>query len=388
MKKIIALILALCLCVGLCSAVAEGIPADQIKIGYITIGDQNEGYSANHLGGLERAIAALGIDESQVIYKYNVPESEAAYEASVDLAEQGCNIIFATSFGHETYELLAAEEYPEVEFCHATGSGAAASGLSNFHNYFYSVYESRYVSGIVAGLKLQEMIDNGTITADQAKIGYVGAFPFAEVISGYTSFYLGARSVCPSATMEVKYTNSWGDLALEKETAEALIASGCVMIGQHADTTGAPSAAQAAGVYCVGYNIDMTSVAPDTALTSAAGDWGAYVKYALECVMSGEAIATDWCQGYADSAVYLTGLNESIVAPGTAEKVAEAEAAFAAGEIKVFDCANFTVGGEHLTEYVPYGMTENVIVDGVFAESSLRSAPYFDCVIDGISVVE
>ena len=233
------------------------------------------------------------------------------------------------------------------------------------------------------------MIEDGTITADAAKIGYVGAFPFAEVISGFTSFFLGARSQCPSVTMEVRYTNSWADMALEKETAEALIADGCVLISQHADTTGAPSACEAAGVPCVGYNISMLPVAPNTALTSAAGDWGAYVTYAVKCLIDGEEIDRDWCKGYAEGAVYTTELNDSIVAPGTAEKVAELEAGFKAGTVKVFDTSAFTVNGETLTSYTTaYGLDGiEMVSDGEFHESSVRSAPYFDILIDGITAV-
>ena len=391
MKKFVSLLLALCLVLGLCmvSATAEGIPADQIKIGYITIGDENEGYSANHLNGLKKAQEALGISDDQVLCKYNVPETEAAEEAAIDLAEQGCNIIFATSFGHEPYVFKVAKKYPDIQFCHATGTAAMSSPLNNVHNYFYAVYESRYVSGVVAGMKLAQMIEDGTITADAAKIGYVGAFPFAEVISGFTSFFLGARSQCPSVTMEVRYTNSWADMALEKETAEALIADGCVLISQHADTTGAPSACEAAGVPCVGYNISMLPVAPNTALTSAAGDWGAYVTYAVKCLIDGEEIARDWCKGYAEGAVYTTELNDSIVAPGTAEKVAELEEAFKAGTVKVFDTSTFTVNGETLTSYTTaYGLEGiEMVSDGEFHESSVRSAPYFDILIDGITAV-
>ena len=376
MKKILGLLLALCLIAGCTSAFAAGIPVEQVKIGYITIGDENEGYSANHLNGLKEAQAALGISDDQVLCKYNVHETEHAKEAANDLDEQ-------------SYVFQAAAEYPNIQFCHATGNSAMNSELTNVHNYFYAVYESRYVSGVVAGMKLAQMIEDGTITAENAKIGYVGAFPFAEVISGFTAFFLGARSQCPSVTMEVRYTNSWGDMALEKETAEALIADGCVLISQHADTTGAPSACEAAGVPCVGYNISMLPVAPNTALTSAAGDWGAYVTYAVKCLIDGEEIDRDWCKGYAEGAVYTTELNDSIVAPGTAEKVAELEEAFKAGTVKVFDTSAFTVNGETLTSYTTaYGLEGiEMVSDGEFHESSVRSAPYFDILIDGITAV-
>lgn len=203
-----------------------------------------------------------------------------------------------------------------------------SSPLNNVHNYFYAVYESRYVSGVVAGMKLAQMIEDGTITADAAKIGYVGAFPFAEVISGFTSFFLGARSQCPSVTMEVRYTNSWADMAAGKGNRRGSDRRRLRAHFPAADTTGAPSACEAAGVPCVGYNISMLPVAPNTALTSAAGDWGAYVTYAVKCLIDGEEIDRDWCKGYAEGAVYTTELNDSIVAPGTAEKVAGAGSRF------------------------------------------------------------
>ena len=406
MKKLACLLLALCMMLGMVSVNAEGVPASEIKIGMICIGDENEGYTANHINGLRFAMDALGIDESQVIFKYNIPETEAAYEAAVDLAEQGCDIIFANSFGHETYVFLAAEEYPEIEFCHATGTNASSTGLTNTHNYFTAIYEARYVSGVVAGMKLNQMIEEGKITADQAKIGYVGAFPFEEVKSGYTAFFLGARSVCPSATMEVKFTNSWGDMALEKEAAQALIANGCVLISQHADTTGAPSACEELGVPCVGYNISMIAAAPNNALVSSACNWGAYCTYALQNVINGTEFSSDWCYGYVDGAVFLTELNEGVVAPGTAEKVAEIEAGLKNGTIKVFDVTTFTVQPSangaytvdaegHLVsafaldtdgDWAPD--THEAIIDGAFAESYYRSAPYFGIDIDGITMVE
>ena len=277
------------------------------------------------------------------------------------------------------------------------------AGLENFHNYFAAIYEARYVTGIVAGLKLNEMIADGKITAETAKMGYVGAFPFAEVISGYTAFFLGARSVCPSVTMEVRYTNSWGDMALEKETAEALIANGCVLISQHADTTGAPTACEAAGVPCVGYNISMITAAQNTALTSSAVNWDAYYGYALKNVLDGTTFPADWSAGYVEGAVTLTELNPLTVPAGAAEKVAEVEAALKEGTLKVFDVSTFTapagagytVDAEgHLTsafatdtngDWVPDA--NEVVIDGYFSESSVQSAPYFSIIIDGINAV-
>ena len=363
----------------------KGIAKEDLKVGVIYIGDENEGYTAAHMKGIDEMEEKLGLDDSQIIEKTLIGEDEGCYDAAADLADQGCNIIFATSFGHETYILQAAQEYPDIQFCHATGYQAASSGLSNMHNYFDAIYEARYVSGVVAGMKLNEMIENGDITADQAKIGYVGAFPYAEVISGYTAFYLGAKSVCPSVTMEVKYTNSWASFDLEKECADALISDGCVLISQHADTTGAPTACEAAGVPCVGYNIDMTSVAPNTALTSASMDWGVYYTYAVQCMLDGTAIDTDWCKGFAEGADKITALNDKTVAEGTEEKVKEVEDALIDGSLHVFDTSAFTVDGKELDTYKK-GDTE-YISDGYFHESEYGSAPAFDIAIDGITSI-
>lgn len=360
-----------------------------IKVGAIYIGDENEGYTAAHMQGIDDMMSALGLSEDQVIEKTNIPEDESCYDAAVDLADQGCNIIFATSFGHESYILQAAAEFPEVQFFHATGYQAASSGLSNVHNYFTAIYQARYVSGVVAGMKLNEMIENGDITAETAKMGYVGAFPYAEVVSGYTAFYLGAKSVCPSVTMDVQYTNSWADMSGEAEVATQLIADGCVLICQHADTTGAPGACQSAGVPCVGYNIDMTSVAPDSALTSSTNNWGVYYTATVKNVMEGVANPTDWAEGYATGAVGITQLNDAIVAEGTAEKVAEVEAALADGSLNVFDTTTFTVNGSSIEDLIAgggdYAKYEAYVSDGYFHESEIASAPAFDLRIDGIT---
>lgn len=372
---------------------AAGAPvaAADVKVGIIYIGDENEGYSAAHMAGIDAMMQEYGLSEDQVIEKTVVPEDESSYDAAVDLAEQGCNIIFGNSFGYETYMIQAATEYPEVEFCHATGYQAASSGLANMHNYFTSIYESRYVSGVVAGMKLNEMIADGTITEDEAKMGYVGAYPYAEVISGFTSFYLGAKSVCPSVTMEVQYTNSWGDMSSEAETASKLIDDGCVLISQHADTTGAPSACEEKGVPCVGYNVDMTTVAPSSALTSASINWAPYYTYAVGCVMNGETISTDWCQGYAEGAVRITDLNADVVAEGTADMVAEVETALKDGSLHVFDTATFTVNGSSLEDLIAQGgdyeKYSAYVSDGYYHESELASAPSFDVIIDGITSV-
>ncbi len=406
MKKVLSILLTMGLAISMlagCGSDAESADgtaaatgtevaaASDIKVGIMYIGDENEGYTAAHMAGIDAMMQTLGLSEDQVIEKTLVPEDESCYDAAVDLAEQGCSIIFGNSFGFESYMLQAAAEYPDIQFCHATGYQAASSGLANMHNYFTAVYESRYVSGVVAGLKLNEMIADGTITEAQAKMGYVGAFPYAEVISGFTSFYLGAKSVCPSVTMEVQYTNSWADMSGEAEVATKLIDDGCVLISQHADTTGAPSACETKGVPCVGYNVDMISVAPNSALTSASIDWAPYYTYAVECVMNGDAIETDWCQGYADGAVRITDLNDATIADGTADKVAEVEAALKDGSLHVFDSANMTVDGSSLEDLIAQGGDYEkyaaYVSDGYYHESELASAPAFDLIIDGITSV-
>jgi len=359
------------------------------KIGCIFVHDENSGYDIAHIDGIRAAMETLGIPEENVIFKYNIPEDETCYDTAVDLAEEGCTHIFSNSYGHQSHMQLAAEEYPEVIFCPATGDTAATSGLANLKNYFNYTFESRYVSGVVAGMKLAELLDSGA--ASEPLVGYVGAFPYAEVVSGYTAFFLGIRSIVPEATMQVTYTNSWYDPVAEAAAAESLISKGCVIIGQHADSTGAPSAVQAklesgTVAYSVGYNVDMLAVAPTAALTSAQNNWGVYYTYAFDCILKGEEIVTDWASGYTDGAVMISALGESC-AEGTAEKVAEVEAALKDGSLKVFDCSTFTVGGETLSSYTEsYGMNgAECIVDGVFTESTIRSAPYFDLRIDGIT---
>ena len=244
-------------------------------------------------------------------------------------------------------------------------------------------------------MKLNEMIENGDITADQAKMGYVGAFPYAEVKSGYTSFYLGAKSVCPSVTMEVTFTNSWYDQTLENEGANKLIKNGCVLLSQHADSMGAPSACEQAGVPNVSYNGSTISAGPNTFIVSSRINWEPYFEYIINCVQNGEAIDTDWTGTIATGSVELTEVNEAVAAEGTQAAIDEAIAKIEAGELHVFDTKTFTVDGKELTSYLAdvddmgdfQGETE-VVADGYFHESEFRSAPYFDLDIDGIVNVD
>jgi len=401
MKKIASVLLVLTLL--LCCVASAEIAKEDMKIGLILLHDENMGYDANFIESMREAMANLGMDESQLIIKSNIPESQEAYDAAADLADMGCQYVFADSFGHEDYIIQAATEYPEVQFSHATGTKAQDLGLPNFHNAFASIYEGRYVAGVVAGMKLNEMIANGEITEDEALAGYVGAFPYAEVISGYTSYFLGMRSVCPSATMLVQFTNSWGDQAMEQEAANALISKGVKVMSQHADTVGAPTACETAGVPNVGYNISFINVGPNTALVSSRIDWAPYMQMAIEATMAGESFDTDWSQGFVEGSVAMTELNDAVVAEGTAEKVEEVIAAFKAGELHVFDTSTFTVNGMTAEEYVTtdeylqdpanggfnapvHQIAAGYVTDGYFHESEFRSAPYFDLPIDGITI--
>ena len=290
--------------------------------------------------------------------------------------------------------LKAAKEFPDVQFCHATGTTAHTENVPNFHNAFASIYEGRYLAGIAAGMKLNEMIESGKITAEQAKMGYVGAYTYAEVVSGYTSFYLGAKSVCPSVTMEVQFTGSWYDEALEKEAATKLLSNNCVLISQHADSMGAPTACENAGVPNVSYNGSTQSACPNTFIVSSRIDWAPYFKYIINSVVKGEEIATDWCEGFEAGSVKLTDINEAVAAEGTKEALEAAKAKLIAKEIHVFDVNNFTVEGKKLDSYkadvdtdAAYEKDTEAISDGYFHESEYRSAPYFDINIDGITLL-
>ncbi len=411
MKKIVALLMALVMVFALCacgqsaeapasapaadSSDAAPVAADSFKAGFIFLHDENSTYDLNFINAAKAACEALGLSEDQYIFKTGIAESQACQEAAEELVDAGCNIIFADSFGHESFLLAAAKEFPEVQFCHATGTMAHTEGLANFHNAFASIYEGRFLAGVAAGMKLNEMIEAGEFTAEEAKIGYVGAFTYAEVISGYTSFFLGARSVCPSVTMEVTFTGSWYDEAAEKEAANSLIANDCKLISQHADSMGAPTACETAGVPNVSYNGSTIDACPNTFIVSSRIDWTPYFTYAMTAAMNGEAIDTDWTGTLATGSVVLTDVNTDVAAAGTVEKIAEVKAALEAGETHVFDAAAFTVGGEALTSYMAdvdtdaaYTPDTEVILDGYFHESEFRSAPYFDLRIDGISLLD
>ena len=394
MKKLFVLLLAALMVFGMvaCGNKTDDGEKKDLKVGFIFLHDEQSTYDKNFIDAAKAACEKMKVT---MVQKTQIPESQACYDAAVELIEtEECDIIFADSFGHESFLIEAAKKYPDVQFCHATGTQAHTAGVKNFHNAFASIYQGRYAAGVVAGLKLNEMIASGKITAEQAKMGYVGAFTFAEVISGYTSFYLGAKSVCPSVTMDVKFTGSWYDETKEKQAAQSLIDGGCVLISQHADSMGAPTACEAAKVPNVSYNGSTAAACPETFLISSRINWAPYFEYMITQVSEGKEIDTDWTGTIETGSVVLTELGKN-VAKGTDAKLDEVIKGLKEGTINVFDTANFTVKGEKLTTYKADVDTDDkftpdteVIENGIFQESKFRSGPYFDLRIDGITLLD
>ena len=417
-KKVLAVLLAALMVVVAafagCSAsksnddakdASKSSDAKTVKFGLITLHDENSTYDKNFIAAAQEAAEACGVE---LVQKNNIEEGQAAYEAAAELVDEGCNLILADSFGHEDYIIQAAKEFTDVQFLHATGTKAHTENLPNYHNAFSAIYEGRFLAGVAAGEKLNQMIADKKITADQAKLGYVGAYTYAEVISGYTSFYLGAKSVCPSATMKVTFTGSWYDETAEKEAAQKLINDGCVVISQHADSMGAPTACEKAGVPNVSYNGSTESACPNTFIVSSRINWAPYYEHCIKAVQEGKEIEADWVGTLADNSVCLTDFGAKATADGTAEAVEKAKKGLEDGTIHVFDTSTFTVtvtkdknvnakvdADGHLTSYMAdvdtdanYTPDTEAVSDGYFHESEYRAAPYFDIQIDGIELLD
>lgn len=400
MKRLFAILVAIILLFSLC-ACGQQIPTettstvtteDPIKVGFIYLHDEQSTYDLNFMRAAKEACEQAGVE---CINKVGIPEGGECYEAAMELVDLGCDIVFADSFGHEDYMIQAAQECPDVQFCHATGTQAHTANLPNFHNAFAAIYEGRFLAGVAAGLKLNEMIEQGTITPEEAVIGYIGAYPYAEVISGYTSFFLGARYICPTATMQVVFTNSWYDEALEKEGANRLIQNGCVLISQHADSMGAPSACENAGIPNVSYNGSTIEAAPNTFIVSTRINWVPYFLYMIDCVKNNVPIDVDWVGTIDNGAVEMTEVNDAVAAAGTEFTMESIKNLFTTKTLNVFDVNTFTVDGQNLQEYMAdvdadpaFTPDTNVIMDGYFHESEFRSAPYFDLLIDGITLLD
>ena len=436
MKKLLSLVLVLAMTAALmvgCGSSKDSGKADGLKVGCIMVGDKQETYTKAHIDGIIEAAKELGIKETDLIWKYTVGEDDSCSKAAKELIGNGCSLIIANSYGHQDYIAKVAKENPKVNFVSMTGDFAAISGLDNMYNAFTNVYESRYVSGVVAGMKIKELADANKISKKSidkdgnVKVGYVGAYPYAEVVSGYTAFFLGIQSVYKKVAMEVYYTNSWFDPKKEAAAADKFIKDNCLIIGQHADSTGAPSTIQKAKdngtlVYSVGYNMSMLDVAKTAALTSPLNNWKVYYKDLFQAVLDGKDIPQDWAEGYAKDAVSISELGPE-VAKGTDAKVKEVEKGIKDGSIKVFDTKNFTITGKNVAltkdpvkgsvvdlkltkegqvtkatkdfsyfdfsgakpKLVYKGDVKDTIKDGEFSESTLRSAPYFSLRIDGIT---
>lgn len=352
------------------SGISEGIAKEDIKVGFVHISDASDmGYTYNHNMGTKKMQEKLGLSDDQIINKFSVSEGVECEKALRELVDAGCNIIFATSFGYEDYVRKVAEEYPDIQFCHATGTQAKEAGLSNFHNYFASVYEARYLAGIAAGMK-----------TESNKLGYVAAYPYAEVISGYTAFYLGAKSVNPDVTMDIMYTDAWNDPTVESQVAQVLIDRGCDVISQHSDSTAPATTAEKNHVWQVGYNNDMIEAAPEASLISARIDWGIYVTDAVQSVIDGKDIPTDWCKGLSEGAVYLSPLNTRIAAEGTQEAIRQAEEKIKSGELNVF--------AGPLKGVSPSGDMFEVAEGEFYSEQVEASAPSWQYIIEGCSIIE
>lgn len=402
MKKTLTIALALLMCLSLFaqggSEAATSTGPKATKIGFVVINDESDqGYTWNFMNGMDNAIEKLTAEgyNVELLVKRNTSESAICKDNNEELAAEGCEIIFNNSYGFEPYMLEAARDYPDTIFVGMTNCGSQQDGNRNTYNAFAAIYEGRYLAGIAAGMKLQQLIDEGTITADQAVIGYVGAYSFAEVISGMSGYYLGAKSVCPSVTMIVQFVGTWGDATLEEAAANSLIDAGAVMISQHSDTTSPALAAQKKGVYHTGYNTDMTKVAPQASLLSCRIDWTRYFYTFIKNYIDGVENPSDWTGTVAEGDVVITELNEAIAAPGTKEALEKAEKAFADGTLHVFDTSKFTVnGGQVLTHAFAIDSDgdftadkDEAVWDGIFHESypAFQSAPYLTAVIDGIT---
>ena len=397
MKKLLAFVLAaiMLLSFAACKSEEKELDKSTIKIGLITLHDDSSTYDKNFIDSMYKALENLGMNKDQLVLYTGVGETEDCYNKAKECVKQGCQVVFADSFGHEDYMIQAAREFKDVKFCHATGTKAHTTKLDNFSNAFASIYEGRYAAGIAAGMKINEMIEAGKITEDKALMGYIGAYTYAEVMSGYTSFYLGAKSVCPSVKMNVTFTGSWYDYDKEKAAAESLISGGCVLISQHADSYGAPEACEAAGVPNVSYNGSTKDVGPNSYIVSSKIDWAPYYEYMIDCTLNGKTIDKDWTGTIATDSVKLLEVNDAVAAKGTQEAIDKAIEEFKAGTLKVFDTKTFTVQGKTLNTYkadvdsdAKYEKDTEVITDGIFEESKYRSAPYFDIEIDGITLLD
>lgn len=318
-----------------------GISKDKIKVGVIHLSDPAEGsgYTYTHDLGIQGMQQNLGLSDDQIVRKINIPDSDAGAtrKAIKECIDEGCNIIFATSWGYMETTAQMAEEYPDVYFSHGTGY---MSNGKNFNNYFGRIYQARYLSGIVAGMNTKTN-----------KIGYVAAMGSdnSEVTGGIDAFALGIYSVNPDAKVYVKVTNSWYDPEAEKQAAETLLDMGCDVITQHCDTSYPQTLAQDRGVYGIGYNSDMSKEAPDACLCSVIWNWSAYYTSAVQSIIDGTWDGSNYYGGMNENLVGITELAD-FCAEGTADRVKEAKKRIMSGELGVFDGVIETNTGDMIGE--------------------------------------
>lgn len=363
-----------------------------IKAGFVYVGDISTAYTNNFVKA-QTVIENQYAGQVETIAKYNVSEEDVE-GALMELVEAGCELIFTGSYGYGEKAKEYAGKYPRIQFCQATCSNANEEPyFSNYHTFMGNIYQGRYISGVVAGMKLKELMEDGTITSEQAKVGYVGAYPYAEVISGYTAFLLGIRSVVPEATMTVKYTNTWGNYLLEKECAKALIDEGCVIISQHSDTAGPAVACEETDrsqvVYYVSYNESMGDIAPTTYLTGCKINWEPYMTKAVEAVLSGKEIeacvkgnvnGNDVGAGFENNWVQMLEINGFAAADGTQERVDELIREFQQNKISVFE-------GEYIGVN-PDDPSDTIDLREGYRENEKCSAPTFSYILKDVITIE
>lgn len=386
--------------------VNKSLDLSNVKVGLICLHDTQSTYDKNFIDSMEEARIALGLPQDKVLVRTGIGENSACYDTAADMVAAGCNVIFADSFGHEDYMIQAARQFPNVQFHHATGTKAHTEQLSNYHNGFASIYEGRYLAGVVAGLKLKDMKEKDPSVA--SKVGYIGAFTYAEVISGYTSWYLGVKSVVSDVEMDVTFTGSWYHETDEKNGALKLKEKGAVLISQHADSLGAPTACEQNGIPNVSYNGSTEEAAPKTYLVNSRINWAPYFVKMVESVAGGEAMGYDTVGTRDDGSVLISDLGKKASTAETAAYVNNVKAQLKNGSLKVFDTSKFTVtvsadknvnatvdSDGHLTAYMAdvdsdanYTPDTQVVANGEFQESKFRSAPYFDVQIDGINLLD
>ena len=350
----------------------------------------------NHRSAVIKLSETFKIDSSKILIKEKVSENEC-FNIVKKTINDGYNLIFAVGKDLEDYIVQSATEHPKVQYCIADSKQAITSGMDNLHSYSLNDAESRYLVGVVAGMKLKDLIDNGEIKEEQAIIGYVASFENSENVSAYTAFYLGAKSVVPSVDMKVKFTESEYDEDLEKKTANALIANGCVLLAQQSNTNSIAENCEQYGVYYVGCLQSSADIAPNFAVVSTDEDWSSCYAQIVDSIIKDEDLPSGWYSSIDTSAVGVTEIKKNAFASinkydETKALVAETQEKLKSKTLHIFDTANWKVNGETITSTLTdelkadYGGKE-YIDKGRFMEYELTTLPKFAFKIDGIEIL-